>query len=205
MPYIFIGSFLITLGFIFFFHLLSNIGSMRNEWSVYRCNPLYMPFASWIDPSETADGNFRKCMNLMGKDLVSIMTDIFGTQIALIFEALSEILNPLKMFRNLFARIRKFILSFTNTTLQKANGPLSAFSYLLVKIQDLLRKMTASGYISAFFGLSFVSFIEGFVSLFIAIIKGFVIAMLIIAVALALFNAPLLAIVVYIASLLAGV
>jgi len=205
MPYIFIGTFLITLGFIFYFYLLSNIGSMRNEWSLYRCNPLYMPFASWIDPSETADGNFRKCMNLMGKDLVSSMTDIFGTQIALIFEALSEILNPLKMFRNLFARIRKFILSFTNTTLQKANGPLSAFSYLLVKIQDLLRKMSASGYISAFFGLSFVSFIEGFVSLFIAIIKGFVIAMLIIAVALALFNAPLLAIVVYIASLLAGV
>ena len=205
MPYIFIGTFLITLGFIFYFYLLSNIGSMRNEWSLYRCNPLYMPFASWIDPSETADGNFRKCMNLMGKDLVSSMTDIFGTQIALIFEALSEILNPLKMFRNLFARIRKFILSFTNTTLQKANGPLSAFSYLLVKIQDLLRKMSASGYISAFFGLSFVSFIEGFVSLFIAIIKGFVIAMLIIAVVLALFNAPLLALVVYIASLLAGV
>jgi hypothetical protein len=205
MPYIFIGTFLITLGFIFYFYLLSNIGSMRNEWSLYRCNPLYMPFASWIDPSESADGNFRKCMNLMGKDLVSSMTDIFGTQIALIFEALSEILNPLKMFRNLFARIRKFILSFTNTTLQKANGPLSAFSFLLVKIQDLLRKMSASGYISAFFGLSFVSFIEGFVSLFIAIIKGFVIAMLIIAVALALFNAPLLAIVVYIASLLAGV
>jgi hypothetical protein len=205
MPYIFIGTFLITLGFIFYFYLLSNIGSMRNEWSLYRCNPLYMPFASWIDPSESAGGNFRKCMNLMGKDLVSSITDIFGTQIALIFEALSEILNPLKLFRNLFARIRKFILSFTNTTLQKANGPLSAFSYLLVKIQDLLRKMSASGYISAFFGLSFVSFIEGFVSLFIAIIKGFVIAMLIIAVILALFNAPLLALVVYIASLLAGV
>lgn len=205
MPYIFIGTFLITLGFIFYFYLISNIGSMRNEWSVYRCNPLYMPFASWIDPSETADGNFRKCMNLMGKDLVTSITDIFGTQIALIFEALSEILNPLKLFRNLFVRIRKFILSFTNTTLQKANGPLSAFSYLLVKIQDLLRKMSASGYISAFFGLSFVSFIEGFVSLFIAIIKGFVIAMLIIAVILALFNAPLLALVVYIASLLAGV
>lgn len=205
MPYIFIGTFLITLGFIFYFYLLSNIRSMRNEWSLYRCNPIYMPFASWIDPTETADGNFRKCMNLMGKDLVTSMTDIFGTQIALIIESLSEIVNPLKMFRNLFARIRKFILSFTNTTLQKANGPLSAFSYLLVKIQDLLRKMTASGYISAFFGLSFVSFVEGFVSLFIAIIKGFVIAMLIIAIILALFNAPLLALVIYIASLLGGI
>lgn len=205
MPYIFIGTFLLTLGFVFYYFIVANLGSMKSSWSLYRCNPIYMPFASWIDPSETADGNFRKCMNLMGKDLVSSMTDLFGAQIALIFEALSEILNPLKMFRVMFATIRKFILAFTNTTLQKANGPLNAFSYLMIKIQDLMRKMSASGYISAFFGLSFVSFLEGFISLFISIIKGFVIAMLIIATILALFNFPLLALVLYIASLLAGV
>ena len=205
MPYIFIGTFLLTLGFVFYYFIVANLGSIRSSWSVNRCNPLYMPFASWIDPAETAEGNFQKCMNLMGKDLVSSMTDLFGAQIALIFEALSSILNPLKLFKSLFATIRKFILSFTNSTLQKANGPLSAFGYIMVKIQDLLRKMTASGYISAFFGLSMVSFIEGFISLFISIIKGFIIAMLIIAVILALFNAPLLALVVYIASLLAGI
>ena len=82
---------------------------------------------------------------------------------------------------------------------------MSAFAYLMVKIQDLLRKMTGSGYITAFFGLSVVSFIEGFISLFISIIKGFIIAMLIIAVILALFNFPLLALVLYISSLLAGI
>jgi hypothetical protein len=205
MPYIFIGTFLLALTSVFYFYIVANLRNIKNNWSLHRCNPIYMPFTSWIDPSETADGNFQKCMNLMGKDLVSSMTDLFGAQIALIFESLSSILNPLKLFRNLFATIRKFILAFTNSTLQKANGPMSAFAYLMVKIQDLLRKMTGSGYITAFFGLSVVSFIEGFISLFISIIKGFVIAMLIIAVILALFNFPLLALVLYISSLLAGI
>jgi hypothetical protein len=205
MPYIFIGTFLLAIISVFYFYIVANLGQIRSKWSLYRCNPLYMPFTSWIDPSETADGNFQKCMNLMGKDLVANMTDLFGAQIALIFESLSSILNPLKLFRTLFTTIRKFILSFTNSTLQKANGPTNAFAYLMVKIQDLLRKMSASGYITAFFGISFVSFIEGFVSLFISIIKGFIIAMLIIAVILALFNFPLLALVLYISSLLSGI
>lgn len=205
MPYIFIGTFLLALSFVFYFYIIANLGYIKNNWSLYRCNPLYMPFTSWIDPSETADGNFQKCMNLMGKDLVSSMTDLFGAQIALIFESLLSILNPLKLFRNLFTTIRKFILAFTNSTLQKANGPMSAFSFLLIKIQDLLRKMAGSGYVTALFGLSFVSLIEGFISLFISIIKGFVIAMLIISVILALFNFPLLALVLYISSLLAGI
>lgn len=205
MSVLFWGATLGTVGIIVAIQLYSNLAKVRDNWSAYRCNPLFMLFAGWIDPTTGIDGNFRKCMNLYGKDLVGSMTDIFGAQIALVIEALTSILNPLKMFRTLFATIRKFILSFTNSTLQKASGPLSTFSYLMIKIQDLMRKMAASGYISAFFGLTVVSFIEGFVSLFISIVKGFIIAMLIIAVVLALFNFPLLALVLYIASQLQGI
>jgi hypothetical protein len=203
--YLFLAVNAVTVGFIVYLTITQNIQKLRNNWSLYRCNPLYMPFAGWVDPKDGMDGNFRKCMNLYGKDLVGGMTDIFGAQMSLILDALSNILNPLKLFRELFTTIRKFILSFTNSTLQKASGPLSAFSFLLIKIQDLVRKMTASGYVSAFFGLSAISFMEGFVTLFMNIVKAFVIAMLVIAVVLAFFNFPLLAIVLFLASLLQGV
>lgn len=205
MSVLFWGATLGTVGIIVAIQLYSNLAKVRDNWSAYRCNPLFMLFAGWIDPTTGIDGNFQKCMNLYGKELVGSMTDIFGAQIALVIESLTSILNPLKMFRTLFATIRKFILSFTNSTLQKASGPLSTFSYVMIKIQDLMRKMSASGYISAFFGLTVVSFIEGFISLFISIVKGFIIAMLIIAVVLAMFNFPLLALVLYIASQLQGI
>jgi uncharacterized membrane protein len=108
------------------------------------------------------------------------------------------------MFRSLFVTIRKFVLSFTTKTLGKATGPVSAFAYYLNKIQDLLRRIVGEGYIAAFFGVTFVSGVEGFVSLCMSIIKGFVIAMLAISVVLALFQPELLAIVLVIASSLAA-
>jgi len=201
--YLFLAVNSLVIGTILYLIINQNIQNLRNNWSLYRCNPLYMPFAGWV--GEDVAGNFRKCMNLMGKDLVGGMTDVFGAQISLIIDALSNILNPLKLFRELFTRIRGFILSFTNSTLQKASGPLSAFSFLLIKIQDLLRKMAASGYVGSFFGLTAISFIEGFVALFMNVVKAFVIAMLVIAVVLAFFNFPLLALVLFLASLLQGV
>ena len=64
--------------------------------------------------------------------------------------------------------------------------------------------MVGEGYIAAFIGVTAVSFIEGFVSLCLTIIKGFVYAMLIIAVVLALFQPEILAIVLVLASSLAA-
>ena len=182
------------------FHIYGNLQKVRNEWSLYRCNPLYMPFAGIVDEATGTAGNFQHCMNLMGKDIMAPITDALGSEFSIIGEALSAIEHPLSIFRVILASIRKFVLAFTTSTLSKANGPLSMFVYYLNKIQDLIRKMVGEGYIAAFFGVSVVSFIEGFVSLFLTIVKGFIIAMLIIAAILALFQAPLLVIVLFLAS-----
>ncbi len=96
------------------------------------------------------------------------------------------------------------MLSFTNKTLGKLNGPVSAFAYVLNKIQDLFRRMAGEGYIATFLGVSVVSFMESFLTLFISIIKGFIFAMIAISFMLALFQPELLVIVLFILSLLAG-
>ena len=200
--YLFVGISILTVFIVFGFHLYANLNNIRANWSKYRCNPLYMPFA-WIVMPEDADANFSKCMSLMGTELVKDATDVFGSEFSLIEEILSAMENPMSIFRVMLAKIRGMMLSFTNSTLSKANGPVSAFAYVLNKIQDLFRRMSAEGYVAAFFGVSVVSFIEGFVTLCISIIKGFVIAMLVISIVLALFQPELLAIVLVIASLLA--
>jgi len=202
--YLFILANIITISFIIYYEIYYNIEKLRNNWSEYRCNPIFMLFSDWIDPTNGIAGNFRKCMNLAGKDLVGNMTDIFGAQISLVIDSLSSILNPLKLFRDMFATIRKFILSFTNSTLQKASGPLSAFSFILIKIQNLMRKMEASGYVSAFFGLTVVSFIQGFITLFLNVVRAFVYALLAISIILIFVGSPLLGVALFIASLLAG-
>jgi len=199
-------TFLAIVG-IMYYTTLSSIHKVRDDWSSYRCNPLYMPLAFVVqDPGgfEAVGENFEHCMAMIGSEVVGQMNDALGSQFSIIGEFLKEITNPLALFRQMFSMMRGFVLSFTTKTLGKVSGPLSMFVYYLNKIQDLIRRMVGEGYIAAFIGVTAVSFIEGFVSLCLAIIKGFVYAMLIIAVILALFQPEILAIVLVLVSSLAA-
>jgi hypothetical protein len=188
-------------------YTVQNIHKIRDNWSSYRCNPLYMPMSFIVeDPGgvQAVASNFEHCMAMMSQSVMSEINDALGSQFSIIGEMLEGLTNPLALFRTVFSMMNKFILSFTTSTLGKASGPLSTFVYYLNKIQDLIRRMVGEGYIAAFFGVTVVSFIEGFVSLCLSIIKGFVYAMLIISVILALFQPEILAIVLTLASSLAA-
>jgi hypothetical protein len=205
--YLFIGINLIALLGIMYFITIQNINKIRNNWSTYRCNPLYMPMAYVVeDPGgfQAVGDTFEHCVAMMSSSVVGQMNDGLNSQFSIIGETLAAITSPLTLFRSMFTMMNKFILSFTTTTLGKVSGPLSMFIYYLNKIQDLVRRMVGEGYIAAFVGITAVSFIEGFVSLCLSIIKGFVYAMLIISVILALFQPEILAIVLVLASSLAA-
>jgi hypothetical protein len=198
---------LITLGavvFIFGVNAYGNLKKIEEDWGNYRCDPRYMPFAGMIDPETGTAGNFQHCMNLMGKSVVGGMSDALNSQFSIIADMLKSISDPIAIFRTMITTMRKFIVSFASSTLGKASGPVSMFVYYLNKIQDLIRRIVGEGYIGIFFGVTAISFIQGFVMLVIAVIKGFVIAMLAISVILALFQPEILAIVLVIASLLAA-
>lgn len=201
---IFIGTFLLALGGMFAAHAYGSIGKLRANWSEYRCHPMYMPFAGMVDPATGTAGNFQHCMGLMGKEVAGHNNDVFGSMMSVVNESVGSLLNPLKLFRMLQARTRKFVLSFAGSSLQKASAPVSMFTYYLNKIHDILRRFVGEGYVAAMFGASAVGFMESFITLVITIIKGFVIAMLVISFILALFQPELFAIVLTIASLLAA-
>jgi hypothetical protein len=201
---LFFSAPVLTILGILFYHAYGNLRKIEADWSTYRCNPLYMPFAGFVDSSTGVAGNFQHCMNLMGKSVMANLTDALGSQFSIISEALQAIENPLSIFRVMLTAIRKFVISFATSTLGKASGPTSMFVYYLNKIQDLIRRMVGEGYIATFLGVTAVSFIEGFVSLCLSVIKGFVMAMLIIAIILAMFQPEILAIVLVLASSLAA-
>jgi len=204
MNLIFWGTPIFAFIVVLLVHAYSNLRSIKDNWSEHRCNPIYIPFAGLVDDKSSASENFGYCLNLIGKNVISQYTDVINGQFSIVADALNGIASPLAMFRTMLTSIRKFVLTFTNSTLGKVTGPVSMFGYYLNKIQDLLRRMVGEGYIAAMFGATFVSGVEGFVSLALTVIKGFVVAMLIISFTLALFQPQLLAIVLVIASSLAA-
>jgi hypothetical protein len=201
---LFVGAFVLALLATGYVHATGNIVKLRANWSENRCNPLYMPFASWIDETVDTADNFQHCIGILGKDVLAAENDVFGTLMSILNEALSVLLSPLKLVRGIITRIRKFVLSFTTSTIGKATGPVSMFGYYLNKIQDILRRFVGQGYIAAMFGATTVGLIESFVTVVITVIKGFVMAMLAISVILALFQPELLVIVLTLASLLSA-
>ena len=104
----------------------------------------------------------------------------------------------------MFSRLRKFILSFTASTMSKAASSSSIFIHYLIKLRDLFKRFVGEGYIATFLTYTLFSFAESFVMLFITIVKTFVFVMLAIAIVLALFQPELFAIVLALASILAA-
>jgi hypothetical protein len=87
---LFVGISLIAFCGMMYFVTLQNIHIIRDNWSSYRCNPLYMPMAYVQEPGgfEAVGENFEYCMAMMSKSVVGEMNDALGSQFSLIGEAL---------------------------------------------------------------------------------------------------------------------
>jgi hypothetical protein len=176
---------------VLYLHAEANVRKVQADWSKYRCNPAYMLLAGTVDSETGIAGNFQHCLNLIGKNVVGNMTDSLGSQFSIIGDSIVGLANPLSLMRQMTNNIRLFIASFASSTLGKVSGPMSMFVFYLNKIQDIFRRMVGEGYIATFVGVTFISFVESFVKLIISILRGFVIAMLIISTILFLFDFPL--------------
>ena len=56
---------LLILGVIAYTYVQANLEKLRDEWTTYRCNPLFVPFAGGIQPDVSTIDNFQFCINMM--------------------------------------------------------------------------------------------------------------------------------------------
>jgi hypothetical protein len=185
-------------------HGRETLDEIKSNWTEYRCNPAYMPFASVIDPETSVGQNFTHCLNVLGTEVWKGPLDSLNSVFATTGESLGEITGSLGLFRSMFGRMRKFMLSFTISTLSKAASSTSVFVHYLIKIRDIFQRFVGQGYISAYLSQVIIAFIESFAMLFMSILKTFIYIMLAISFVLALFQPQLLAIVLVLASIVAA-
>lgn len=200
--FILLPVFVLSLALVF--HASYSIDKVKSNWTEYRCNPFYMPFAGYMQSDVTTGENFQYCLNAIGSEALKLPLDAVHDVMSVATDSISEISGPLGLFREMFARIRKFMLSFTASTLTKVTGSTNVFVFYLAKIRDVLKRFIGQGYIASYLAYVGVSFIESFVTLCITVIKSFIYAMLCIAIILALFQPEILAVVIVIASMLAA-
>lgn len=184
--------------------ILHGMEEVRANWTAYRCNLLYMPFAGIIQPEVGASENFNRCVNGMAKEVLKVPLDSIQRILESFTATMQDILDKLNIFRELRRKLTGVMLATTTSIMGKLTGIMSVFAGNLQKIMDALKRMAASGYVGTLFAYTMFMFIKTIYTLLVSIIRAFIIAMLVIAAVLALFNPMLLALVVTIAALFAS-
>ena len=202
--WIFFGFPLLIIFFMVGIHLSESLDDIKSNWNEYRCNPMYIPFAGWVRDDVTTQENFVYCTNQFGKEILKVPLKGIQSMFGVLLSSLFEFTGSIGVFRDMFSRLRKFIISFAASTFSKIATSSSVMVHYMIKIQDILRRFVGQGYIASYLTYIIISFMEGFVILFISILKAFVIAMLIISFVLALFQPQLLVITLVLASILAA-
>jgi hypothetical protein len=126
---------------------LSYLGSaqvkyLKDNWSELRCNPIYMPMASYVgvDPFN----NFVKCTNKSFSDYAGAAMDPLHGQMSIVGDSLSEISGNLSDMRGLFSNVRGGFGMVFSMVFGKIANLMSSMQYLMIRIQTLMGRIVAT-------------------------------------------------------------
>jgi hypothetical protein len=155
------SSIFIIVVFIFLgFYVATSVGiqSIQENWPQYRCNPVYMPFASTLAPvPTTASKNFSFCMQDFMKSAAPALTQPFSyvqsMTVALMGtmaegqqknteKTTKQSFSISNLFKQLFSVIGGIIAQFKIMLVKMMNaqakmmGAVSTVLYILVAVQN---------------------------------------------------------------------
>jgi len=116
---------------VFFFSQLKNI---KDNWSTYRCNPMYMPLA---DDVET---NFVYCIQNSMSSFMGFIMQPLTFLTSSMSGMLSGFLDEINMVRAMFDKIRTFISSIVESIFGVFLNLIIEFQKIIIGIKDLIGK-----------------------------------------------------------------
>jgi hypothetical protein len=124
--------------------VLARVDEIKENWVQYRCNPLYMPFSSFVGV-DTAN-NFMQCSMTSFKDYLGFILDpiqnLFGTFLAMF----SSIATSLDGMRKMFNGIRSGFLGIVSMIFGKIANTLASMQYLMIRIRTVFMRVAAIMY-----------------------------------------------------------
>lgn len=167
---------------------MDDFAEIRDNWSKYRCNPLYMPFAGLVQPEVGASGNFNQCMGMMSKNILKVPMDSIQTYVTAFKNTLSAVSDKLNIFRDLRVKLAGVLMSLANMVMGKLSGMVGGLTHTLIKVKDIMARIAGTGYIGMLFSYTMFLSLKGFWKLSISILQAFIIATMAIGIALLLFT-----------------
>ena len=125
---------------LFAFNLLTiGISKIKNNWPVYRCNPVVMPFASIF--GQDAMTNFTYCIQTMQSNYMTYLMQPLHYSLDIIGKTGSNITDAINDVRAFFNNIRNFVINIVQSIFGVFLNILIEFQSVTITIKDMFSKM----------------------------------------------------------------
>lgn len=124
--------------------ILSSLDEIKKNWIEYRCNPVYMPFASLVGV-DTA-GNFMRCTTKSFQDYAGFIFDPINRLFSTFLQMFSSIAESLNSMRAMFNGIRTAFLGIVTMIFGKLANTIASMQYLMIRIRTVFLRVSAVMY-----------------------------------------------------------
>jgi uncharacterized protein YaaR (DUF327 family) len=122
------------------FNILAvGINKIKEDWTLYRCNPSVMPFASVFGHDTVS--NFTYCIQAMQGNYMSYLMQPLQYNLSVISDIGKNLTNSLNDVRAFFNNIRNFITDIVKSIFSVFLNILIEFQRLTMNIKDLFNKL----------------------------------------------------------------
>jgi hypothetical protein len=128
----------VNLGFIaqvLIIYIYSQIQEIKDNWPVYRCNPMYMPL------SDDMTTDFEYCIQNMQTDYMGYLLQPLTYLGNTLMSMGTEFTESLNFSRNMLGNIRTFITGIIETIYGIFLNIIIQFQVIIIKIKDLMGKL----------------------------------------------------------------
>jgi hypothetical protein len=139
----------ILIFFIFIGLYVSNIlavgiENIKKNWPKYRCNPMVMPFASYVGPDGTNPGeNFTYCIQNMQTNYMQYLLQPVNYNLNVVGSITASLTESINGIRNFFDYIRTKIASIIGEVFGVFLNIIIEFQRIVINIKDLFGKLVA--------------------------------------------------------------
>jgi hypothetical protein len=110
-----------------------------DNWPIYRCNPLVMPFAGLFGFDSAT--NMSGCLNLSFNSYFSMLIRPFQYMIDIIKKIIRDIIHQLDSIRTILRPIRDFFAKASSMVFKKVEAVMGTVIYSFLKINDLMKRI----------------------------------------------------------------
>lgn len=137
--------FLVFIGLYMSNVLAIGVENVKKNWPKYRCNPMVMPFASYIGPDGTnASENFTYCIQNMQTNYMQYLLQPLNYNMNVIGSVASSLTDSINGIRKFFDYIRTQIMSIVQNIFATFLNIIIEFQRNIINIKDLFGKLVAT-------------------------------------------------------------